>query len=108
MTEIAGKAIYITGAGGGMGLLAGKMLASLGADIVMLDLNPSDAARHEIESARRSTEQRVACYKVNVADREMVIGTVGTAIAEVCAPDVLINMAGIGGSAELIDMSFET
>ena len=47
-------------------------------------------------------------YKVDVADREMVIGTVGTAIAEAGAPDILINMAGIGGAAHLIDMKFET
>jgi short-subunit dehydrogenase len=50
----------------------------------------------------------VAGNKVNIADREMVIGTVGTAIAEAGAPDVLINMAGIGGTAELADMKFET
>ena len=108
MTEIDGKTVYITGAGSGMGLLAGKMLATLGAHIVTLDRNPTDAARHEIESARRSSEQRVAGYKANIADREMVIDTIGTAIAEAGAPDVLINMAGIGGTAELADMKFET
>jgi 3-dehydrosphinganine reductase len=108
MTEVAGKTVYITGAGGGMGLLASKMLAGLGANIVTLDRTPTDAALHEIESARRSPEQRVARYKVDVADREMVIGTVGTAIAEAGAPDILINMAGIGGAAHLVDMKFET
>ena len=38
-----------------MGLLAGKMLAGLGAHIVTLDRTPNDAALHEIESrgARR-------------------------------------------------------
>ena len=108
MTEIAGKTVYITGAGSGMGLLAGKMLAGLGAHIVTLDRTPTDAALHEIESARRSPEQRVAGYKVDVADRDIVIGTVGTAITEAGAPDVLINMAGIGGAAHLVDMKFET
>src|SRR5277367_4732496 len=108
MTEVAGKTVYITGAGSGMGLLASKMLAGLGAHIVTLDRTPTDAARDEIESARRSPEQRVAHYKVDVADREIVIGTVGTAIAEAGAPDILINMAGIGGAAHLVDMKFET
>ena len=60
MTEIAGKTVYITGAGSGMGLLAGKMLAGIGAHIVTLDRSPNDAALREIESARRSPEQRVA------------------------------------------------
>ena len=71
MTAIAGKVVYITGAGSGMGLLAGKMLAGLGAHIVTLDRNPTDAALHEIESARRSPEQRVSRYKVDIADREV-------------------------------------
>ena len=108
MTDVAAKTIYVTGGASGMGLLAGKMLAALGAHIVTLEHNPTDAALHEIESARRSPEQRVASYKIDIADREMVIGTVGTAIAEAGTPDVLINMAGIGGTAELADMKFET
>lgn len=108
MTDIAGKTIYITGGASGMGLIAGKMLAGLGAHIVILDLNPTDTALHDIELARHSPDQRVARYKINIADREMVIRTIGTAIAEVGAPDVLINMAGIGGTAELAEMKFET
>ncbi|HEY6372398.1 MAG TPA: SDR family NAD(P)-dependent oxidoreductase [Candidatus Sulfotelmatobacter sp.] len=108
MTDVAGKTIYITGAASGMGLLAGKMLARLGAHIVTLDRNPSDAALHEIESARRSPEQRVVRYRVNIAERERVIGTVGRVVAEVGPPDILINMAGIGGTSELIDMKYET
>lgn len=108
MTDAAGKTIYITGGASGMGLIAGKMLAGLGAHIVVLDLNPTDAALKEIESARRTPEQRVARYKINVADRGMVMGTVGTAVTEAGAPDVLINMDGIGGAGEFVDMKFET
>ena len=109
MTDVAGKTVYITGAGGGMGLLASKMLAGMGAYIVTLDRSPSDAALHEIESARRSPEQRVASLQeLDVADREMVLGIIATAIAEAGAPDVLINMAGIGCAAHLMDMKFET
>ena len=107
MTDVAGKIIYITGGASGMGLIAGKMLAGLGAHIVILDLNPNDAALNDIESARRGPQQRVARYKLNIADRDMVIGTVGSAVTEVGAPDILINMAGIGGAVELIDMKFE-
>ncbi len=107
MTDVAGKTIYITGCSSGMGLIAGKMLAGLGAHIVMLDRTPSDAALHDIEAARCAAGQRVVSYKLNVADREMVIAAIGTAVGECGAPDVVINMAGIGGAAELIDMKFE-
>jgi NAD(P)-dependent dehydrogenase (short-subunit alcohol dehydrogenase family) len=54
MTDVAGKTVYITGCASGMGLIAGKMLAGLGAHAVILDLNPTDAALHDIESARRA------------------------------------------------------
>jgi NAD(P)-dependent dehydrogenase (short-subunit alcohol dehydrogenase family) len=105
--EVAGKAVYLTGGASGMGLLAGKLLAGLGANIAVFDLNPTDAALQEIESARRSPDQRVARYKLNVADREMVLATVAKAIAELGAPDIVINMAGIGGAAEFASMKFE-
>ncbi len=108
MTDVAGKTIYITGGSSGMGLIAGKMLAGLGANIVTLERTPNDKALQEIESARRSPDQRVASYKLDVADRQMVLDTVGAAVSEVAAPDMLINMAGIGGATEFIDMKFET
>lgn len=107
MTDVAATTIYITGGASGMGLLAAKMLAALGAHIVVLDLNPTDAAFQEVEAARRSSSQRVARYPLNVADRAMVLATVEKAVAECGAPDVAINMAGIGGAAELATMKFE-
>src|SRR5262245_16278975 len=77
MTTIAGKTIYITGGSSGMGLAAGQQLAGRGAHLVLLDLNPSDAAMQAIEAARRSPQQRVSRYQLNVADREGVLATVG-------------------------------
>jgi NAD(P)-dependent dehydrogenase (short-subunit alcohol dehydrogenase family) len=54
MTDIARKTIYITGGATGMGLMSGKMLAALGAHIVIFDLNPTDAALCDVESSRRA------------------------------------------------------
>lgn len=107
MTDVAGKTVYVTGGASGMGLGACRALAGLGARIVVLDLNPTDAALHEIEAARRSSDQRVVSYKINVADRDMVISALQAVVAEIGAPDVVINMAGIGGAAEFLDMKFE-
>ncbi len=108
MTDIAGKTIYITGGASGMGLMSGKMLAGLGAHIVILDLNPNDAALLEVESARRTPQQRVARYKVNIADHDEVIRIISTVVAEVGAPDIVISMAGIGGAEEFVNLKFET
>ena len=91
-----------------MGLMCGKMLAGLGAHIVILDLNPTDGALLEVESARRTPEQRVARYKVNVTDHEEVMRVITMAVAEVGAPDIVITMAGIGGTEEFVNMKFET
>ncbi len=91
-----------------MGLMCGKMLAGLGAHIVILDLNPTDGALLEVESARRTPEQRVARYKVNVTDHEEVTRVITGAVAEVGAPDIVITMAGIGGTEEFVNMKFET
>lgn len=107
MTRVAGKTIYITGAAGDMGLIAAKMLANRGANIVILDVNPTDFALHDIESARLRPEQRVGRYRLNISDRAMVIETVRTAIEEFGAADILVNMAGIGPVEELIEMKFE-
>lgn len=90
-----------------MGLMAGKMLAGLGAQVVTLSHSPNDAALLDIESTRRSPDQRVAYYKVNVADHDEVMRTATTAVAEVGAPDIVITMAGIGATAQFTDMTFE-
>ncbi len=108
MNDISAKTIYITGGASGMGLMSGKMLAGLGAHVVILDLNPTDVALLEVESARRTADQRVARYKVNVTDHEEVMRVITTAVAEFGPPDIVITMAGIGGTEEFIDMKFET
>ena len=107
MTKVAGKTIYITGAAGGMGLIAGKMLANRGAHVLILDNDPTDCALRDIESACLTAEQRVTRYRLNISDRAMVIETIRVAVAEFGVPDILINMAGIGSVQELIEMKFE-
>jgi NAD(P)-dependent dehydrogenase (short-subunit alcohol dehydrogenase family) len=108
MTDVAGKTIYITGGCSGTGLAAGKMLARLGAHIVILDLSPSEPALREIGLARRAANQLVAGYRINIADRKIAMGAVALAAAECGAPDILINMAGIAVAEEFINMTSET
>ena len=49
----------------------------------------------------------MAGYKLNVADRDMVLATVERVVTEFGAPDIVINMAGIGGAGELASEKFE-
>jgi NAD(P)-dependent dehydrogenase (short-subunit alcohol dehydrogenase family) len=108
MTDVGGKTIYITGGCSGIGLGAGKMLAGLGAHIVIFDLNPSEPALREIGLSRRAPNQLVAGYRINIADRKITMGAVALAAAECGPPDILINMAGIAVAEEFINMTSET
>jgi 3-dehydrosphinganine reductase len=107
MTNPAGKIVYITGGASGMGLVAGQKLAGLGASVAVFDLNPTEGAQQAVESARHSPNQRVALYKVNVTDHDMVTATVERVAAEFGGPDIVINMAGIGGTGEFADMKYD-
>ncbi len=106
MNNFTDKICYITGAGSGMGLQAAQKLAAQGAHLVIFDLNPSAETHRSIEAQRRSPSQRVSCYQMNVADREQTLKVVAQAAAECGPPDVVINMAGIGGVAEFVSMPF--
>ena len=107
MTDPAGKIVYITGGVSGMGLIAGQMLAGLGASVAIFDLNPSKSAEQAITSARRSPDQRVCFYGLNVTDRDQVIKAFSLAAKEVGAPDIVVNMAGIGAAAEFATMKYQ-
>src|SRR5579883_3492596 len=70
MTEIAGKAALVTGAGSGIGRAAAKALAREGARVVVADIRKdgADAVAAEIKSAG-GTAIGVAC---DVSDRAAV------------------------------------
>lgn len=107
MTNVAGRAVYITGGSSGMGFAAGKKLAALGAHIAVFDRSAGGDALKQIEAARRAPDQRVAAYTMNVADRDAVLAVMKRAVTKFGAPDIVIHMAGIGGAGELANMPFE-
>ncbi len=91
-----------------MGLLAAQKLAARGAQLVVFDRCPSDATHRTIEAARRTDQPPVSFYQLDVADRSQVLQVIARAAAECGAPNIVINMAGIGGVAEFVDMPFES
>lgn len=107
MKNFSDQTIFITGGASGIGLETGRRLAALGAHIVVLDYNPVDAALSAIETARQSPLQRVARYQIDIANRQAVLETVTRAAADMGAPDMVINCAGIGVTGEFATMKFE-
>ena len=108
MKKLNGKRVFITGAGSGMGLLAAKKLAAQGAHLVVFDRQPVATTHQTIKEACQSKEQGLAFYQLDVAKREQVLAVIAQAAKECGVPDIVINMAGIGGVAEFVDMSYET
>ncbi len=91
MTDIAGKTVLITGAGGGFGLHMTRQFREAGSKLVLTDMN-NDALRRAIGEAGD------ALLASTPADLATEIGC--SVIGETCAargiaPDILINNAGI-------------
>jgi 2-keto-3-deoxy-L-fuconate dehydrogenase len=96
MTEngqaFGGLAAVVTGGGSGIGLAVAQLLASQGARVAVLDLNPG--------------EEFIA-LKADVTDDASVRAAVDTAAERLGGIDVLVNNAGIGAIGTVADNSDE-
>jgi 3-oxoacyl-[acyl-carrier protein] reductase len=104
---LRGKNVVVTAAAGtGIGFAAAKRCIEEGANVLVSDIHSrrlaeaagalADLADHPIPSA--------VC---NVTEEADVQGLIDTAVAELGHIDVLINNAGLGGTANLVDMTDE-
>jgi len=95
MSEFAGRSIFITGAGSGVGRATVAHFATAGANVFGVDVNESGLAE-TIQSVRAAggTADGTGC---DVSDRASVDAAVAAAVAAHGGVDVLVNVAGIGG-----------
>jgi len=92
MTELTGKAVLITGAGGGFGQQMTRQFRDAGCKLILSDLNEA-VLRGVVEDAG---DDLLAAVDADLATEEGCAAIASTCSAKGIAPDVLVNNAGIG------------
>jgi 3-oxoacyl-[acyl-carrier protein] reductase len=104
---LAGKTVLVTAAAGtGIGFAAARRCAEEGARLVISDIHERrlEAAAAEIEKVGRGRPATRVC---NVTNEDEVRALVAGAIDALGHIDVLVNNAGLGGFAPLVEMTDE-
>ncbi|MFC8667746.1 MULTISPECIES: SDR family NAD(P)-dependent oxidoreductase [Streptomyces] len=91
MSDFEGLKALVTGGASGIGRATAELLASRGAQVAVLDLDPT------------SVEKPLLGYQADVTDDDSVRRAVAAAIADLGGLDVLINNAGIGAQGTVED-----
>ncbi|MEV0930822.1 SDR family oxidoreductase [Streptomyces phaeochromogenes] len=91
MSDFEGLKALVTGGASGIGRATAELLASRGAQVAVLDLDPT------------SVEKPLLGYQADVTDDDSVRRAVAAAVADLGGLDVLINNAGIGAQGTVED-----
>jgi 3-oxoacyl-[acyl-carrier protein] reductase len=92
--SLEGRVAVITGAARGIGRAIGERLASLGASVVVADMQ-SELAEKSANEIAELTGRKSLAIKVNVADAKSASEMVEKTIKEFDHIDILVNNAGI-------------
>ncbi|MDC2954133.1 MULTISPECIES: SDR family NAD(P)-dependent oxidoreductase [Streptomyces] len=91
MTDFAGLKALVTGGASGIGRATADLLAARGAQVAVLDLDPS------------TVEKPLLAFRADVGDDTSVREAVAAAVAELGGLDVVVNNAGIGAQGTVED-----
>jgi len=91
MSDFEGLRALVTGGASGIGRATAELLVSRGAQVAVLDLDPS------------SVEKPLLAYRVDVTDDASVREAVAAAAADLGGLDIVVNNAGIGAQGTVAD-----
>ncbi|MFE0375593.1 SDR family NAD(P)-dependent oxidoreductase, partial [Streptomyces inhibens] len=91
MRELSGLKALVTGGASGIGLATARLLAARGADVAVLDLDPS------------AVPEPLRGYRADVAVDDMVRTAVDAAASDLSGLDIVVNNAGIGAVGTVED-----
>lgn len=101
---LKGKTALVTGGARGIGAAICKKLASMGADIAIVDLTVTEQAQALEAELAEQFGVRAKAYACNVSDAEQCKATVKQVIADFGNLTVLVNNAGITRDALILGM----
>jgi NAD(P)-dependent dehydrogenase (short-subunit alcohol dehydrogenase family) len=104
-TNLQGRTVLVTGAGSGIGQATALLAARRGADLAICDVDDTGLAA--TEASARGLGRGVVAGHVDVADREQMREFADTVHDEMGVVDLLVNNAGVGLGAGLLDTELE-
>jgi NAD(P)-dependent dehydrogenase (short-subunit alcohol dehydrogenase family) len=104
-SNLQGRTVLVTGAGSGIGRETALLAARRGADLVICDVDDDGLA--ETETSARALGRGVLARHVDVADREQMRDFADTVHDELGVVDLLVNNAGVGLGAGLLETELE-
>ena len=105
MPELTGRIALVTGGGRGIGRAVALSLASAGADVAVTARSSKEL--EDTAAAIRATGRRAVAVVCDVAERPQVDAMVAQVRDALGDPLVLVNNAGIAGSAKVADTTDE-
>ena len=104
-SNLQGRTVLVTGAASGIGRETALLAARRGAGLAICDVDEAGLA--DVEASARALGRSVVARRVDVADREQMRGFADAVHQEAGVVDLLVNNAGVGLGAGLLETKLE-